>query len=260
MAYKHVDKTSGQLIQSADWNTMGHAIEDLGNTKVERAGDTIAGSLTVGGKLTAPAAQFTSSLGVTGAVNISGSLSVGEVDTTGAVKLGNSDIYFTNPGHAHTGFGNTQGYAAIENDSNLYQALMILGRSTTTGGQRRVKLWDYLHVYGSLEADNMFAGLPFQLGAGQTPAGATAWQPYAGGTTGIFVIVDTSVGRFSKTPLYLTSLHGAGSHWDTTGATSVYAPTPSGFTIYVRWADGRALTPADANGSQWHIQWLGIQL
>jgi len=152
MAYKHDDKTSGQLVRSADWNAMGHAIEDLGNTKVERAGDAIAGDLSISGKLSAPAAQFTSSLGVTGAVSISGALSVGEVDTTGAVKLGNSDIYFTNTGHNYAGFGNAAGYAAIENDGGVYQALMILGRSTPAG--RIVKLWDQLHVYGPLAVDN----------------------------------------------------------------------------------------------------------
>jgi hypothetical protein len=64
----------------------------------------------------------------------------------GSLSLGNSDIYFTKTDHDHSGFGNTNGYAAIENAKD-YDALMILGRAHT-GGIRTVKLWDYLEVNG----------------------------------------------------------------------------------------------------------------
>ena len=67
--------------------------------------------------------------------------------TTG-LCLGNSDLYFTKTDHDHSGFGNTNGYAAIENAKN-YDALMILGRAHT-GGIRTVKLWDELTVHGNL--------------------------------------------------------------------------------------------------------------
>ncbi len=65
---------------------------------------------------------------------------------TTTLCLGNSDLYFTKTDHDHSGFGNTDGYAAIENAKN-YDALMILGRAHT-GGIRTVKLWDYLEVNG----------------------------------------------------------------------------------------------------------------
>ncbi|WKZ16766.1 MAG: tail fiber domain-containing protein [Candidatus Jettenia caeni] len=70
----------------------------------------------------------------------------GKFWTKGAIYAGNSDIYFTNVDHRHSGFGNTAGYAAIENAAD-YGALMILGRQTPQG--RIVKLWDRLEVYGS---------------------------------------------------------------------------------------------------------------
>lgn len=67
---------------------------------------------------------------------------------TGAVTAGNSDIYFTNTEHNHTGIGNTAGFAAIEN-SKFHDSLMILGRAGTDVG-RKVRLWDYLKVEGTL--------------------------------------------------------------------------------------------------------------
>jgi len=74
----------------------------------------------------------------------------GTLTTNADLRLGNSDIYFTKTNHTHTGFGNTLGLAAIENDGGIYNALMILGRTTgANSGPRIVKLWDFLQVNGS---------------------------------------------------------------------------------------------------------------
>ena len=75
-----------------------------------------------------------------------------KLDVMGAIRAGNSDIYFTETNHNHSGIGNATGYAAIENAAN-YGALMILGRNTATSPNinRVVKLWDYLQVNGRLE-------------------------------------------------------------------------------------------------------------
>ena len=94
-----------------------------------------------------------------------------------------------------------------------------------------------------------------QVVASATPIGNTAWQQYPDGQ-GIFVDVDTSLSRFQATPIYITSLGGRTSHWLTTGATSIYNPTPTGFRVYVRWATGGPLTPATANQYGWHINWI----
>lgn len=112
-------------------------------------------------------------------------------------------------------------------------------------------------AYSAISAANLFAGAPFRMGVGKTPSGSTAWQVY--GTNGIFVDVDTTAAGFVKTPLYVTALHGTSSHWATTGGTSVYQPTPTGFRIYVKWSDSSPLTPATANSCGWHIQWIGIE-
>jgi hypothetical protein len=77
---------------------------------------------------------------------------------------------------------------------------------------------------------------------------------------GIYVDVDTSAAGFTQTPIYITSLHGQTEHWSTTGASSVYLPTATGFRIYLRWASGGGLTPTRANDNAWHVQWVGIQV
>lgn len=60
------------------------------------------------------------------------------------VVIGNSDIYFTNTQHSHTGQGNQQGFAAIENAQN-YGALMILGR-TVPNVARIIGMWDRVGI------------------------------------------------------------------------------------------------------------------
>lgn len=87
--------------------------------------------------------------------------------------------------------------------------------------------------------------------AGQTEAGHTNWVQH--GSTGIYVDVDTSDCGFTSTPLYFSSLGGAGAHWDVMGSSSIYSPTPTGFRIYVNVAAG--ISPALANQNGWRINW-----
>ena len=82
---------------------------------------------------------------------------------SGRILAGNSDLYFTKTDHQHSGIGNTAGYAAIENAAN-YDALMILGRAGTDKG-RKVKLWDYLQVNGTLETPVLQLGDKWRLSA-----------------------------------------------------------------------------------------------
>ena len=109
---------------------------------VAGGGARIEGDLTVAGT-----AAFT------GAITASGPVTLGKDDGSvdvvikGAVRAAHSDLYFTKTDHIHTGIGNTQGFAAIENSAGTFNALMILGRQTTSG--RIVKLWDQLEVNGN---------------------------------------------------------------------------------------------------------------
>lgn len=114
-------------------------------------------------------------LDVTGDVKVGGDTKVGkQLDVAGDAKVGgqltingaiiadNSDIYFTNTNHVHTGKGNKLGFAAIENSSN-YNCLMILGRNTIKKEpgkpiKRMVGLWDYLNVHGTIETQKLRLG------------------------------------------------------------------------------------------------------
>jgi len=98
--------------------------------------------------------------------------------------------------------------------------------------------------------------MSIKIASGSTTPGSTNWQVYS--ANGVFLDVDTSAGKFTTTPKYITSIGGTSSHWATTGATSVYNATPTGFRVYVRFSDGSALTPATANSFQWHINWVGV--
>ncbi|MBE0623162.1 MAG: hypothetical protein IH605_21445 [Burkholderiales bacterium] len=184
---------------------------------------------------------------------------IGQLLVNGAISAGNSDLYFTKTDHKHTGFGNTAGYAAIENAAD-YDSLMILGRAGTDKA-RKVRLWDYLEVNGRLDVTGDLLGAAKnaanqaqRVRCGQTSD--SAWVAY--GKNGIYVEIDTSHAGFSSTPVYVASLGGNGGHWDTTGGSSIYSATKTGFKVYVRWADGRALSPEDAKKSGWHIIWMAV--
>jgi hypothetical protein len=91
-----------------------------------------------------------------------------------------------------------------------------------------------------------------ELCVGHTPFGATDWHQYY--PRGLYVDVDTSACGWLATPRYFTSLGGTSRHAATTGATSIYLPTATGFRVYVydNFAD---ITPEEANRRQWHVNW-----
>lgn len=79
-----------------------------------------------------------------------GALQKIEIGREGSIEARHSDIYFTDTNHNHTGWGNADGKAAIEN-SKSYHGLMILGRTEKFEGndRRLVRVWDTLSVGGS---------------------------------------------------------------------------------------------------------------
>ncbi|NEO43619.1 MAG: hypothetical protein F6K55_05565 [Moorea sp. SIO4A3] len=116
-----------------------------------------------------------------------------------------------------------------------------------------------LHVLGQLlGAAQDTSGTALRICCGKTPEGSTNWQPYLGGTEGIYVDVDTSACGFKSTPIYLVNMHGNASNWGATGGSSAYDRTNQGFRVYVRFSSGEDLTPEFANSRGWHIQWLAI--
>ncbi len=95
--------------------------------------------------------------------------------------------------------------------------------------------------------------------SGQTTPGATNWQQYDyQNNSGIYVDIDTSACELNSIPTYMTSMNGSGTHWETTGTTSIYEATETGFRVFIRYSDARTLTPATANSYQWSIHWIAL--
>jgi hypothetical protein len=74
----------------------------------------------------------------------------------------------------------------------------------------------------------------------------------------IRVDVNTSLAGFTSSPSYFTSINGTSGHWRTTGATSVYFPTSTGFTIFIYDMNPSDITPAIALSWGWYIKWCGV--
>jgi hypothetical protein len=98
-----------------------------------------------------------------------------------------------------------------------------------------------------------------KIASGRTQPGATNWQK---SSDYVYVDVDTSAAGFAQTPVYVTSIGGDSNHFGTTGASSVYSATATGFRIFLRWDKDyktTAITPEEANGYKWHINWIAIE-
>jgi hypothetical protein len=103
--------------------------------------------------------------------------------------------------------------------------------------------------------------------AGTTPGPGiedplAGWRQYASADeSGIYIDVVTSV-VFDE-PVYVASLTGTAYHWLTTGGSSIY-PTPNvatkdGFRVYVRFSDGRPVSPQVAVDNGWRVNWIAMR-
>jgi len=142
------------------------------------------------------------------------------------------------------------GYLTTEVDgsnTNELQSLSVSGNTITlsnTGGS--VQVPDPV-----LNATGGRSGLC----AGSTTAGV-GWTIYD--PTTIRINVNTAGCAFTGTPMYFTSIGGLGSHFELIGASAIYAPSSTGFTVYIKKTGGGSLVPAEAIAGGWEIQWQGI--
>jgi hypothetical protein len=71
------------------------------------------------------------------------------------------------------------------------------------------------------------------------------------------VNVDTSGCGFTSTPTYVTSITGGAYIAWTTGGSSVYSSSPTGFTVYVAW-ENNSINPGLANSAGWAVNWIAM--
>ncbi len=92
--------------------------------------------------------------------------------------------------------------------------------------------------------------------SGSTTPGS-GWVYYS--PNGIYIDVNTSGCSFTNTPRYITSIGGTSGHWETTGGTSIYMPTPTGFRVYLYgYVGGSAVTTSAASAYGYHVNWMAI--
>ena len=237
---------------------------DSSITSAKLAVDSASLSKVTGGKMVISAdnvgigtANPGAKLDVAGGAKFNGPLNVqGDLMVSGAAKIG-GDLSVTGKLTAASFKGNGAGLSNVTpTDGSITNAKLAQDAASLSkvSGGKMVVQGDSVAIGGRLEVNG---AVKFQ-GSGSTTPGSTNWQPYPG-NTGVYLDVDTSAGKFTTTPKYFTSLGGNSSHWATTGVTSIYTPSPTGFRVYVRWSDGSALTPAQANSLQWHVSWLGVE-
>jgi hypothetical protein len=85
------------------------------------------------------------------------------------------------------------------------------------------------------------------------------WNIYNGNKTAAYADIDTSTCGFAATPRYFVSLVGNQGHqWEFNGASAIYAPTKTGFRIYLKnWAAHDAVK--DLNEQKIYVDWFGVQ-
>jgi hypothetical protein len=181
MAFNEPRQSAGNPIPSAGWNRMIDEITRLGRDKLDTAGGTVAGPLTVQGVTTANAlnagdgtltgalavngpATLRSALNVLGAVSAGGTATVAGAGAFGSLRVGagagatdaaeidgimrlgtgDTQLRFTS---SWTGFPDTtRNRSEIANDTGGFKRLMIVGNKSDGGTLRRVGIWDTVTV------------------------------------------------------------------------------------------------------------------
>lgn len=93
--------------------------------------------------------------------------------------------------------------------------------------------------------------------SGSTLAGATDWRQDRPDDDTVYVDVDTSTAAFTSTPLYFTSLSGAG-HSQAFGITTIHRASSRGFRVYVSRAN-YDYSPSGANALDWQVNWFAVE-
>jgi hypothetical protein len=96
-------------------------------------------------------------------------------------------------------------------------------------------------------------GAPMRICTGGTPTTTTPWQVY--NTNGITLTIDISGCGFANPPHVIPALNCESGCWTSTGGSNAYSVRNNSFQVYVSLA---GITPASANSSSFHVDWVAI--
>lgn len=169
-----------------------------------------------------------------------------DVDTS-ACGLTETPLYFTSLGGSSSHWITTGG-TSIYNPTPTSLRIYLYNPDPINPDSANGLGWyvNWQAVTADLQAD----GICF----GRTDPTATPWTPY---NNDIVTNVPFTGCNFTEPPLVITSIGGVSNQWRTTGPTSLYDVTASGFTVYVN-ADESDINPDTARQWNWHINWLAV--
>ena len=108
-------------------------------------------------------------------------------------------------------------------------AVMMLSMGAMVDG---MAIRNQTRIIQDLEAQSSMKLGALKICMGQTELCQWTPNPFDGNT--IDVIVNTTHCRFKSTPFYFTSLTGNRFHFRTLGASSIYYPTATSFSVAIR--------------------------
>jgi hypothetical protein len=198
-------KSPGDQLRSSDWNQVVNEVIRLDNAKVNRAGDTISGALTVtGNSSTGGNATVTGTLTVSAAMSTAGSHTVsGNAALNGGASVGNIGGARQSTLHIAGGIWDT---ATSEGDVKIGNATHRLKIGVATGGG----------------------------GAGDariSAQGGTNRIMMGGGTSDVLSITPTGIGIHDITPALALNVNGdaqIGATNTNTNRLTIYGPFNSG--------------------------------
>lgn len=165
------------------------------------------------------------------------------------VNVDMSACKFSEPPVLLTSLGGLEGHAATRGATSIYRVeadrfRVYIQKKGITVAQAREWGW---HVNWSASPPSNDNGA---YCTGTTLGTANLWQQY--GNNGLVTKLTTAG---CEAPLVFATISGEGSHWYTTGASSIYDSDANGFRVFINRS---GVTPEFATDRSWNIHWTRV--
>ena len=142
----------------------------------------------------------------------------------------------------------TQGVHSVYEPSRTGFRIFVVFPADITGMEAESHKWQIAWV-GS--EDPQTSGQSTSAWNTYVPSGRSASQK---AKQALYVDVDSSAGKYPRTPTYVTAVSGHSHHWMVTGAASIYDPSKSSFRMYL----DNTQSAAFANSFDWKVTFIAF--